>query len=216
MFKQFNIELKIFDEPILIKGEDGELTASTSGDNWLPVNSQDEVNSIWSTVTGGGEVWVENGKIKCSGAAPSEFHTFNVKTKRFEESQEKKANYLNIKKETLLVALADKADKIKGELLAGYPQTEIESFYRQEKEALAWQANNKTDTPMLKQIARIRNISFDILVQKVLEKSAQFAVAVGSIIGQRQAFEDRLLLSATIEELTALEKEIEEWKFQAN
>lgn len=216
MFKQFNIESKIFDEPILIKGEDGELTASTSGDNWLPVNSQDEVNSIWSTVTGGGEVWVENGKIKCSGAAPSEFHTFNVKTKRFEESQEKKANYLNIKKETLLVALADKADKIKSELLAGYPQTEIESFYRQEKEALAWQANNKADTPMLKQIARIRNIPFDVLVQKVLEKSAQFSVAVGSIIGKRQAFEDILLLSATIEELTALEKEVEEWKFQVN
>lgn len=216
MFKQFNIELKIFDEPILIKGEDGELTASTSGDNWLPVNSQDEVNLIWSTVTGGGEVWVENGEIKYSSAAPSEFHTFNMKTKRFEESQEKKANYLNIKKETLLVALADKADKIKGELLAGYPQTEIESFYRQEKEALAWQANNKADTPMLKQIARIRNIPFDILVQKVLEKSAQFAVAVGSIIGQRQAFEDRLLLSATIEELTALEKEVKEWKFQVN
>ena len=139
-----------------------------------------------------------------------------MKTKRFEESQEKKANYLNIKKETLLVALADKADKIKSELLAGYPQTEIESFYRQEKEALAWQANNKADTPMLKQIARIRNIPFDVLVQKVLEKSAQFAVAVGSIIGQRQAFEDRLLLSATIEELAALEKEIEEWKFQVN
>ena len=216
MFKQFNIELKIFDEPILIKGEDGELTASTSGDNWLPVNSQDEVNSIWSTVTGGGEVWVEDGVIKYSGAAPTEYHFFDMKTKKFKESQEKKNNFLTSKKEALLASLADKADKIKNSLLVGYPQTEIESFYRQEKEALAWQVNNKADTPMLKQIARIRNIPFDVLVQKVLEKSAQFAVAVGSIIGQRQAFEDRLLLSATIEELTALEKEIEEWKFQAN
>lgn len=216
MFKQFNIELKIFDEPILIKGEDGELTASTSGDNWLPVNSQDEVNSIWSTVTGGGEVWVEDGVIKYSGAAPTEYHFFDIKAKKFKESQEKKNNFLTSKKEALLASLADKADKIKNSLLVGYPQTEIESFYRQEKEALAWQVNNKADTPMLKQIARIRNIPFDVLVQKVLEKSAQFAVAVGSIIGQRQAFEDRLLAIKTLEELTTLEKEIGEWKFQVN
>ena len=41
-------------------------------------------------------------------------------------------------------------------------------------------------------------------------------MAIGVIIGQRQAFEDRLLATKTPEELTALEKEIEEWKFQAN
>ena len=216
MFKQFNIESKIFDEPFSVRTEDGEYTLVTSGDGWFPVNSQEEVNSIWLSVTGGGEVWVEDGVIKYSGAAPTEYHFFDMKTKKFKESQEKKNSFLTAKKEALLASLADKADKIKNGLLAGYPQTEIESFYRQEKEALAWQANNKADTPMLKQIARIRNIPFDVLVQKVLEKSAQFAVAVGSIIGQRQAFEDRLLLSATIEELTALEKEVKEWKFQVN
>ena len=115
------------------------------------------------------------------------------------------------RKETLLTTIANKADTLKSGLLVGYPQTEIESFYRQEKEALAWQANKNTDAPMLKQIARIRNIPFEVLVQKVLEKSAQFAVAIGVIIGQRQAFEDRLLALKTMEELTALEKEIEAW-----
>ena len=78
-------------------------------------------------------------------------------------------------------------------MLAGYPQTEIESFYRQEKEALAWQADNSTETSMLTQIARNRGVPFEILVEKVIEKSAQFAVVIGIIIGQRQAFEDRLL-----------------------
>ena len=139
-----------------------------------------------------------------------------MKTRKFKESQEKKNSFLTSKKEALLTSLADKADKIKNSLLVGYPQTEIESFYRQEKEALAWQVNNKADTPMLKQIARIRNIPFDVLVQKVLEKSEQFALAVGVIIGQRQAFEDRLLATKTLEELTALEKEVKEWKFQVN
>lgn len=216
MFKQFNIKSKIFDEPFAVRTEDGEYTFETFGDDWFPVSSQEEVNSIWSTVTGGGEVWVENGEIKYSGAAPTEYHFFDIKTKKFKESQEKKNSFLTSKKEALLTSLADKADKIKNGLLAGYPQTEIESFYRQEKEALAWQANNKADTPMLKQIARIRNIPFDVLVQKVLEKSEQFALAVGVIIGQRQVFEDRLLATKTLEELTTLEKEIVEWKFQVN
>lgn len=120
------------------------------------------------------------------------------------------------RKEALLATLANKADTLKSSLLVGYPQTEIESFYRQEKEALAWKADNKVDTPMLKQIARVRGVPFDVLVEKVIEKASQFAVAIGFIIGQRQAFEDRLLALKTMEELTALEKEIEEWKFQAN
>lgn len=120
------------------------------------------------------------------------------------------------RKEALLATLANKADTLKSSLLVGYPQTEIESFYRQEKEALAWKADNKADTPMLKQIARVRGVPFDVLVEKVIEKASQFAVAIGLIIGQRQAFEDRLLATKTLEEITALEKEIEEWKFQAN
>ena len=119
-------------------------------------------------------------------------------------------------KEGLLNKLADKADQLKNSLLAGYPQTEIESFYRQEKEAIAWQADHNTPTPMLSQIARVRGVPLEVLIEKVIEKSAQFAVAIGIIIGKRQAFEDRLLALKTPNDLTALEKEIEEWTFQAN
>ena len=119
-------------------------------------------------------------------------------------------------KEGLLNKLADKADQLKNSLLAGYPQTEIESFYRQEKEALAWQADHNTPTPMLAQIARVRGVPLDMLISKVIEKSAQFAVVIGIIIGQRQAFEDRLLALKTLEELTSLEQEIEQWQLNAN
>lgn len=147
---------------------------------------------------------------------PSDAHELNIETLQWTISKEKQLAIFNKEKETLLNRLADKADEIKTNLLVGYPQTEIESFYRQEKEALAWQADNKVDTPMLKQIARVRGIPFEILVEKVIEKASQFAVAIGVIIGQRQAFEDRLLATKTPEELTALEKEIEEWKFQVN
>lgn len=201
----FNTKTQTFSPDYLVSEKQG----------WIEVN-QDEIDGISASITGGGEVWLENGAIKYSGKSPSEYHVFDSKSKSFKVSNDKKTEFAKRKKENLLNILADKADKIKNDLLAGYPQTEIESFYRQEKEALAWQANNKADTPMLKQIARIRNIPFEVLVQKVIEKSEQFALAVGVIIGQRQAFEDRLLATKTLEELTALEKEIEEWKFQAN
>lgn len=147
---------------------------------------------------------------------PSAAHELNLDTLTWEISPEKQTALFTQQKESLLNKLADKADQLKNSLLAGYPQTEIESFYRQEKEALAWQADNSTETPMLTQIAQNRGVPFEILVEKVIEKSAQFAVVIGIIIGQRQAFEDRLLALKTPEELTALEQEIEQWQLNAN
>lgn len=147
---------------------------------------------------------------------PSAAHVLNLDTLTWEISAEKQTALFAQRKEGLLNKLADKADQLKNSLLAGYPQTEIESFYRQEKEALAWQADHNTPTPMLSQIARVRGVPLEMLIEKVIEKSAQFAVAIGIIIGQRQAFEDRLLALKTPEELTALEQEIEQWQFQVN
>lgn len=201
----FNLDEQTFAPDYLVSEKQG----------WIEVN-QDEIDGISASITGGGEVWLENGVIKYSGKAPSEYHVFDSKSKSFKVSDAKKAEFFKRKKENLLNTLADKADKIKNGLLAGYPQTEIESFYRQEKEALAWLADNNAETPMLKQVAMVRGVPFDVLVEKVIEKASQFAVAIGLIIGQRQAFEDRLLETNTLEELAALEKEIEEWKFQAN
>ena len=158
----------------------------------------------------------KTGKPILIDSQPSAAHVLNLDTLTWEISPEKQTALFAQQKESLLNKLADKADQLKNGLLAGYPQTEIESFYRQEREALAWQADHNTPTPMLSQIARMRGVPLDILISKVIEKSAQFAVAIGIIIGQRQAFEDRLLALKTPEELTALEQEIEQWQFQTN
>jgi len=147
---------------------------------------------------------------------PSAAHVLNLDTLTWEISSEKQTALFAQQKESLLNKLADKADQLKNSLLAGYPQTEIESFYRQEKEAFAWQADHNTPTPMLSQIAQNRGVPFEILVEKVIEKSAQFAVAIGIIIGQRQAFEDRVVALKKPDDLTALEQEIEQWQFQTN
>ena len=145
---------------------------------------------------------------------PSSAHEWNGS--EWVISPEKQAAYLAERKETLLTTLANRADQLKNGLLVGYPQTEIESFYRQEKEALAKQANPKAETPMLEQIARVRGVPLDLLIEKVIEKSNQFAVAIGIIIGKRQQFEDRLVAIETLEALEQLEQEVNAWQFQAN
>lgn len=205
MIKYFNLSGMYF------KDNDENLTSDD-----IVISSQDDIDAISESLTGGGAVWAENGKIKCSGKAPSTLHVFSMATKSFELSKEKRTALFAQQKEGLLNKLAAKADQLKNGLLVGYPQTEIESFYRQEKEALAKQANPKAETSMLEQIARVRGVPLDLLIEKVIEKSNQFAVAIGIIIGKRQQFEDRLLAIETLEALEQLEQEVNEWQFQAN
>ena len=81
----FNIKTKIFAPDYLItEGQSQE---------WFEVN-QDEINEISASITNGGDVWVENGKIHCSGKAPSEFHIFDKDKKQFVISKEKQDELL--------------------------------------------------------------------------------------------------------------------------
>ena len=200
MLKQFNVASLSFRDP---EGDE---------DGWINIATQAQIDSISVSITNGGDVWVENGEIHCSGKAPSEFHIFDREKKQFVISKEKQDALFAKRKEDLLNKLANKADEIKTNLLVGYPQTEIESFYRQEKEALAWQADHNAETPMLKQIALLRGVPFEILVQKVIEKSEMFAMVIGVIIGQRQQLEDRILTATKPEELETIKNEVEAWQ----
>lgn len=153
-----------------------------------------------------------DGGMALVDAPDSDFHTWDGK--QWVLSKENQAAFLSKEKEWLISYLASKADEQKDRLLIGYPQTEIESFYRQEKEALAWQLDNSVDAPMLKQIAQARGVPFDVLVRKVIEKSNIFANAIGSIIGQRQKFEERILSATKQEELSLIKEEVSKWQFQ--
>lgn len=235
-FTEYKPETKTFGETaVYLEDENGldwyesqaKFSANTLkvmfNDDGLIISSSRDVSSLFPLNCGVLEIdakvdslnglYVINGKF-VNIPKPSEFHEWNGA--EWVIPKEKQDALFAKEKESLLNRLASKADEIKTNLLVGYPQTEIESFYRQEKEALAWTADKNADTPMLKQVARVRGVPFEVLVEKVIEKASQFAVAIGVIIGQRQAFEDRLLALKTMEELTALEKEIEQWKFQAN
>ena len=79
----FNIETNAFMPDYLLQdGQDNQ--------NWVEV-TDDDIDGISASITGGGAVWLENGKIKYSGKAPSEFYDFDNVTKQFVLSETKQA-----------------------------------------------------------------------------------------------------------------------------
>lgn len=96
------------------------------------------------------------------------------------------------------------ADRAIATLTATYPDREISTFYKQESEARAYAADVTASTSLLSALAQARGIPLDELVRRVLAKADTFAVASGSIIGQRQALEDRLDVCTTVEEVQSI------------
>ena len=96
------------------------------------------------------------------------------------------------------------ADRAIAALTATYPDREISTFDKQESEARAYAADPTASTPLLSALAEARGISLPDLVERVLAKADAFAVASGSIIGQRQALEDRLDACTTLEEVQGI------------
>lgn len=141
---------------------------------------------------------------------PTPFH--QLVAEKWVISDENQTALLTQNKDKLIKKLADKTDNFKAQLLIGYPQAEIDSFYRQEAEAKAYKANPQANTPMLRQIAESRGIEFEELVEKVLEKAQQFANVIGAVIGIRQGFEDSILAAKSQEELEQIEKEVGAWQ----
>ena len=96
------------------------------------------------------------------------------------------------------------ADKSIAALTATYPDREIATFDKQEAEARAHAVDPTASTPLLSALSQARGVPLDELARRVLVKADAFAVASGSIIGQRQALEDRLDACTTVEEVEAL------------
>ena len=85
-----------------------------------------------------------------------------------------------------------------------YPERELTTFDKQETEARAYTADATASTPLLSALAQARGIPLPDLVARVLAKADAFAVASGSIIGQRQALEDRLDACTTLEDVQGI------------
>lgn len=89
-----------------------------------------------------------------------------------------------------------------------YPDRELLTFERQEREARALLAGDSAaDVTHITAIAQGRGIPVEELAQKIIAKADAFALASGALIGQRQWYEDALESlgpDATAEQIRAI------------
>lgn len=117
---------------------------------------------------------------------------------------EEEAERLADAKSTKLSEINTVTDAAIAVLTETYPDREIATFDKQESEARAYVADPMSSTPFLSALAVARGIPLSDLVRRVITKADAFAVASGSIIGQRQALEDRLDACTTVEEVQGI------------
>lgn len=118
---------------------------------------------------------------------------------------------LNSAKQTALNHLANKVDSLKSALMAGYPQAEIDSFYRQEFEARAYLNGDESNIAMIANIAKLRGVPLAIFAEKVVQKADFIAGVIGQVLGVKQAFETRIEQTESLDELNTIEMEIAKW-----
>lgn len=90
------------------------------------------------------------------------------------------------------------------DLTPTYPDDERLTFAKQEQEARAWLADNAASTPFVDALASGRQMGKAELVSRIISKADAFAIASGSLTGQRQRYEDMLKDAETAEDVAAI------------
>ena len=85
-----------------------------------------------------------------------------------------------------------------------YPDDERLTFDKQEAEARAWLTDNTAPTPFVDALAAGRQMDKAELVSRIIAKADAFALASGSLTGQRQRYEDLLDVAETPEDVAAI------------
>lgn len=85
-----------------------------------------------------------------------------------------------------------------------YPDDERLTFDKQEQEARSWLADNSTPTPFVDALAAGRQMEKAELVSRIIAKADAFAIASGSLTGQRQRYEDLLKDAQDAEAVAAI------------
>jgi hypothetical protein len=91
-----------------------------------------------------------------------------------------------------------------GTISATYPETEVLSWDKQEREAYALDADPASYTPLIDGIAASRGITRAELASLIIAKVEQFAAFTGPLIGKRQSLEKAIEAATTVEEVAAI------------
>ena len=148
-----------------------------------------------------------NNKIVLVEKQTTKDHEWNGKS--WVIPKEKQTALLIKRKNNLMQIIANKTDNFKSQYLTGYSQAEIDSFYRQEREA-----RNELPLMLLTEIFEGRDDlkSVDELKKKVIEKADLFAIIMGKLFAIKQGFETHIEKAQTMEDLDKIEEDINKWQ----
>jgi len=90
-------------------------------------------------------------------------------------------------------------------LAASFSAMERETWDQQVGEAQALQTGKDADAPLLRAIAASRGMDVLELAGRVMANKAGLEVVSGAVLGQKQAYEDRLAQAADVEAVRAIE-----------
>lgn len=91
-------------------------------------------------------------------------------------------------------------------IVAMYPDMEVHTFERQEREARAWLAGAPvSEVAHIKAISSERGLELNDLARKIIAKADAFAALSGKLIGHRQALETKAESAVSKEEIMAIE-----------
>lgn len=114
------------------------------------------------------------------------------------------AAILNAAKAAKLTEINAECQKAVAALAKDYPDSEVQSWPQQVKEATALSADPQADAPLLTAIATVRGLPVAELASRVLDKTNAYAAASGVLIGQRHAAEDLITAAEDLEALSAI------------
>lgn len=104
-------------------------------------------------------------------------------------------------KELKLYEVNSGYDSVVNAYMKTYPEAELLTFDKQEKEAREWTADNSVSTPFLDSLAKARGIDKADLVSRVIKKAEAFQTAISTLTGVRQKYEDEIEAATTVEDL---------------
>jgi hypothetical protein len=90
-------------------------------------------------------------------------------------------------------------------IAASYPETERDSWAKQETQARAYVANNAAAVPLLSALATARGLPLLDVASRVIAKADAYELVAGQNIGRRQARMDAIAAAVSANDLVALQ-----------
>lgn len=174
-------------------------------ENCFLIQTQDEINQISASITGGGKVWIDESKLKWTGKSPSEYHTWNGTEWVLDE--EKKAELINAKRQELINNIDDIASTITDKWTRF-----IAEYEEREKAAKAFSASNYQGEPSIWITAFSHSAGLDnkTATQLILKQAEQLRTLQAQLGALRMRKYELKQPDLTIEQMQSIYADITE------